>query len=79
MYLPLNVDGLDNETQRRADRVNVLIHDPLHNSRLARIVKAPVRVRNGLIDWLDGLAPLTTSTHASLCRSALPFEVPRAS
>jgi len=79
VYLPSNVDGLDNETQRRTDRVDVLIHNPLHNSRLARIVKAPVWIRSGLIDWLDGLTPLTTSTHASLCPLALPFEVPRAS
>lgn len=39
--LPLVVNGLDNESQRRADRVDVLAHDLLDNRRLPSIVQAP--------------------------------------
>lgn len=38
--LPVIVDRLDNETQRRADAVHIFIHDLLDNRRLTGVVEA---------------------------------------
>ena len=40
MGIPVVVDGLDDEAEGGADRVDILAHDLLDNRRLARIVEA---------------------------------------
>lgn len=42
--IPIIIYRLDNEAKRRADAVDVLIHDLLHDSRLARIVQPPAQL-----------------------------------
>lgn len=37
---PLEVDGLDDETQCRTDSIDIFIHDSLNDSCLASIVEA---------------------------------------
>jgi len=43
--IPLIVNGLNDESQRRADRCDVFVHYLLDNSRLACIVQATVTLQ----------------------------------
>lgn len=38
---PFVINRLDDEPQCRADGIDVLVHDPLDNRRLPRIVESP--------------------------------------
>ena len=69
--IPVVLDRLDDEAERRADAVDVLAHDLLHNSRLSCIVQAPCLVSSQSLRARSG-AP-TTSGSASPCPSDVLF------
>lgn len=44
LILPLEIDGLDNETQSWTNSADILIHDSFHDGCLAGIIKASDRL-----------------------------------
>lgn len=76
-YPPLVVNRLDDEPQRRRHRVDVFIHDLLHDCRLSRIVKPTVFVAGQPVDVHSSrviAARLTASGSAFPYPSAGPCE-----
>ena len=65
-YIPVVLDRLDDESERRADTVDILVHDLLHNGRLSRVVQTP-----------DAVSPQVdrqfVATHSMRMRISLSF------
>lgn len=52
--IPVIVNRLDDEAERWTDSIDILLHDPLDNRRLSRIVQASVSVNsNSNMPYLD--------------------------
>jgi hypothetical protein len=65
--LPIIVDGLDDEPQGRADRVDILAHDLLDDCGLSRVVQAP---KKGVS---QGCSAKPWKTHSIRIRISLSF------
>ena len=65
LNIPFEVDSLDDETKRRAHRVDVLVQDFLNNSCLASVVQATVSY--------DQLTACVLYKEHTASRSASPY------